>query len=159
MATSTKKAKTKPKTAKPVKKPTKKKLPKEEGVRFTEGQFDIILDGFYEGMTNSILDLVFDSQKADGGLSEEMIDFIAQKIVNDLDFPTTDETLKAKVDEIMKDDGANMAQDLIFNQVRSVVESTMCEEECDNCKDSCKGNGKNKGKGKGSELNKKRGLA
>ena len=159
MATNTKQtAKPKPTKTAPPKIKTKTTKPKkatkpakEKGVKFNDAQFDIILDGFYGGMTDNILDLVFDAPRED--LTEEMIDFIAQKTVNELDFPTTDEALKAKVDAIMKEDGENMAQDLIFNQVKMYMEAE--EGECGEC-DECKA--KAKAAAKASEFNKKRGL-
>jgi hypothetical protein len=146
-----KKAATKPK-AKP-----KTKQSKEKGIKFSKEQFDIILDGFYGAMSDHVLDLVFAAQKSnDYSLTDEMLDFIAQRAVNELDFPTTPELLTSKVDEIMKAEGPSMAQDFIFNQVRSVIEDEAKECTCPDC--SGKGKGKSKAKGKANDFNAKRGL-
>ncbi|MFA5024100.1 MAG: hypothetical protein WC523_04050 [Patescibacteria group bacterium] len=103
------------------------KKTKGKGIKFTQKQIDIIIDGFYQSVQKKILDLIFDSEKK-SKVVDEMIDFVAQNAVNEIKFPITDEALAKKIEEIMGKNANNMAQDLIFKQVESMLDKSKCDK-------------------------------
>jgi len=130
-----------------VKKTQKKQKQKKKIL--TKSQIDLIFNKFYGSMESNVLGLVFDDKDEKIQLMKEMISFVSQKILNDLKFPATDDKIEEKIAEIMKEEGKSMAQDLIYNQVKSTIENipSCSKKECSGCKHP-----------KNNDFNKKRGI-
>lgn len=113
----------------------KTKTKKQEGVSFTKEQFNVMLEGFFDQINDKVLDLVFSDSERRNLLISDMLDFIAQKVVNEMKFPFDDKLFKEKIAEIMNQEGSGMAQSLIFSQVEDIAANPeKCSGMCDDCK-------------------------
>ena len=119
--------------------------------KLTKTQIELIFNEFYDNIQNKVLDLVFDPKEEEVKLIQEMMGFVSQQIINDVKFPATDEKIIENIRKVMVKDGKDMAQDLIYNQVKSTIKippPTKCDKKkCGGCK--CSGD---------NDFNKKRGL-
>lgn len=117
----------------------KKTKTNKEGVSFTNEQFEIMLNGLFDQIHDKVLDLVFNDTKECHELIGDMVNFIAQKVVNEEKLPISNTKLKAKVAKIVSAEGDGMAQSLIFSQVDYVhANPDECCGMCDECKTKAK---------------------
>jgi hypothetical protein len=135
------------------------KKTKEQGVTFTKEQYETILEGFFDQMNDRVLDLVFNDTEECHVLIDDMMSFIAQKVVNESEFPISAQDLKTKVAEIMNTDGDGMAQSLLYSQVEYMSQHPdECCGMCDECKSKAKAELATSAFGTHNDFTKTRGL-
>jgi hypothetical protein len=120
------------KKTKAVKTPKKtKKVEKDEGIKLTDEQIEIVLDNFYSQVQGNILDIVFEPYEKNQEVIDDMIEFVICQAIEELPKKFTDKAFEAKVIEIMKEEGISMAQDLFLAGAKSIIEEM--EEDKNQC--------------------------
>lgn len=119
------------------KKANKNNKTKKKEFVLSDKQAEIIIKKFYEHSQAKIIEMVFENSKS---LVEEMLDFIVQKIVNDFKPPISDNDFEKGVIEIISANAKEMSQDLIFNQVNTVIvqKDAAAISDCSLCNKKCK---------------------
>lgn len=109
---------------------TTKKAKKKAAI-ITDHQIEMAVDKFYDHVYSGILDAILMPYEKSEEITNDMSGFLIDRAYEELKLPCSDEVFEAKIEEIMKEEVADMSKDLILHGAKCIIEEM--EEEKNEC--------------------------